>query len=115
MKKLATLSVTSIVLAITLSIALSGFDANAKLGSSNKVKYAGDIAYKKFCEAVIKDDVNMLKRSVRDKIGLVASSSQAVLKKLTASNGMECNGVDLVVFSEQREASQVYKYLSNAK
>jgi hypothetical protein len=45
----------------------------------------------------------------------VANSSDAVLKKLTATDGMECNGVDLVSFSEQRKASQVYQYLSNAK
>lgn len=107
MKKLIALSV--------LSIALCALDANAKLGSPEKVKYAGDLAYKNLCEAVVKDDVNMLKRSVRDKVGLVASNSQAVLKKLIAANGMECNGVDLVSFSEQRKSSQVYKYLSNAK
>jgi hypothetical protein len=111
MKKLAALSVIPIV----LSIVICGFDANAKLGSSEKVKYAGDLAYKNFCEAVVRDDVNMLKRSVRDKVGLIANSSQAVLKKLTASNGIECNGADLVSFSEQRKASQVFKYLSNAK
>ncbi|MFT4807671.1 MAG: hypothetical protein ACI9LX_000992 [Paraglaciecola sp.] len=107
-----------IALSIPLSIVSMAFfalNANAKLGSTDKVKYAGDLGYKKFCEAVVKDDVNMLKRSVRDKVGLVANSSQAVLKKLIASNGMECNGVDLVSFSEQRKASQVYQYLSNAK
>ena len=96
-------------------MAMFTVDANAKLGSQDKVKYAGDLSYKKFCEAVVKDDVNMLKRSVRDKVGLLASSSQGVLKKLTASNGMECNGVDLMSFSQQRKSSQVYKYLSNEK
>jgi hypothetical protein len=107
MKKLIALSV--------LSMAMCSIDANAKMGSYGKVKYAGDLSYKNFCEAVVKDDVNMFKRSVRDKVGLVANNSQAVLKKLTASNGMECNGTDLISFSEQRKASEVYKYLSDAK
>ena len=107
MKKLIALSV--------ISMSILTFNANAKLGSQNNVKYAGDLSYKKFCEAVVKDDVNMLKRSVRDKVGLLASSSQGVLKKLISSNGMECNGVDLMSFSEQRKSSQVYKYLSNEK
>jgi hypothetical protein len=107
MKKLIALS--------AISIAFFALNASAKLGSHDKVQYAGDLAYKNFCEAVVKDDVYMLKRSVRNKVGLIASSSQAVLKMLTASNGMQCNGVDLVSFSEQRKASQVYQYLSNAK
>lgn len=100
---------------IGLSMALCALNASAKLVSADKVKYAGDLDYKNFCEAVIKDDVNLLKRSVRNKVGLVASSDYAVLKKLTADNGMQCNGVDLMSFSEQRKASQVFNYLSNAK
>ena len=107
MKKLIALS--------AISMAVCALNASAKLSSPDKVKYAGDLGYKHFCEAVIKDDVKMLKRSVRKKVGLITSSSQAVLKKLTASNGVECNGVDLVSFSEQREALQVYQYLSNAQ
>jgi hypothetical protein len=104
-----------IVLSTALSMAVCSLNASAKLGSSDKVKYAGDLEYSNFCEAVIKDDVNMLKRSVRKKVGVVAFTSQAVLKKLTAANGMECNGVGLVSISEQRNATQVRKFLSNAK
>jgi hypothetical protein len=100
---------------IALSMALCALNASAKLGSPEKVKYAGDLAYKNFCKAVVKDDVNMLKRSVRSKVGLVADSKRAVLKILTAADGLECNGVDLISFSEQRKASKVYQYLSNTK
>jgi hypothetical protein len=100
---------------IALSMALCALNVSAKLGSPHKVKYAGDLEYSNFCDAVVKDDVNMLKRNVRKKVGVVASSSQAVLKKLTAVDGMECNGVDLLSFSEQRKASQVHKYLSKVK
>jgi hypothetical protein len=99
---------------IALSMAFCALNASAKLGTSDaKTKYAGDLAYSNFCEAVVKDDVNMLKRSVRSKIGLVASTSQRVLKKLIAADGMACNGIDLVSFSEQRKASKVYNYLSS--
>lgn len=107
MKKLITLS--------ALSMALCALNASAKLGSSDKVRYAGDLEYSSFCKAVVKDDVSMLKRSIRNKIGVVATSKQGVLEKLTAAGGMECNGTDLVSFSEQREASEVYKYLSEVK
>ena len=100
---------------IVLSMALCVFNASAKMGSLDKVEYAGDLSYKDFCEAVIKDDVNMLKVNVIKKVGVVASNKQAVLKKLTAANGMECNGFDLLSFSEQRKSSKVYEYLSNAK
>jgi hypothetical protein len=85
MKKLIALSIPLSV----ISVAFFTLNANKKLGSTDKVRYAGDLGYKKFCEAVVKDDVNMLKRSVRNKVGLVS-------------------------FSEQRKASQVSQYLSNA-
>ncbi|MBU3004848.1 DUF3718 domain-containing protein [Paraglaciecola arctica] len=100
---------------IALSMVLCTLNATAKLGSTDKVKYAGDLAYANFCEAVVKDDVNMLKKSVRSKIGVVARSNQSVLKKLTAENGMSCNGVDLLSFSEQRNASKVFDYLTSTK
>lgn len=101
--------------ALTLAMALSVFDASAKLSSPDKVKYAGDLSYKKFCEAVVKDDVKMLKRSVSKKVGVIAASKNAVLKQLIAADGMQCNGFDLVSFSEQRNASKISTYLSNAK
>jgi len=100
---------------IALSLALCALNASAKLGSPEKVKYAGDLEFKDFCEAVVKDDVDMLKRSIRNKVGVVGTTNHSVLKKLTAANGMSCNGVDLVSFSELREASKVFSYLSNAK
>ncbi|MFT6777581.1 MAG: hypothetical protein ACJAV1_001500 [Paraglaciecola sp.] len=100
---------------IALSMVLCAMNASAKLSSPANVKYAGDLDYKKFCEAVVKDDVNMFKRSVRKKIGVLANNNQSVLKHLTAQDGMECNGVDLMSFSQQRKASNVYKYLSDAK
>lgn len=100
---------------IALTLALCAVNASAKLGSTKDIKYAGDLAYKTFCEAVVKDDVAMLKRSIRSKVGVVAGSDDAVLELLTAVDGMACNGVDLMAFSKQRRATQVAKYLSNKK
>jgi hypothetical protein len=98
---------------IALSMVFCALNASAKLGSSDdKVKYAGDLEYSNFCEAIVKDDVNMLKRSVRSKVGRVANSSEGVLKRLIAADGMACNGIDLVSFSKQRQASEVSKYLA---
>lgn len=95
-------------------MAFCALNASAKLGSSDvQIKYAGDMEYSNFCEAVVKDDVDMLKQGIRNKIGRVASSSKGVLKKLISDDGMSCNGVDLVAFSKQRNASQVSKYLSD--
>lgn len=96
-------------------MAFCALHASAKLGTSDgKIKYAGDLAFSNFCEAVVKDDVNMLKRSVLSKVGQVAKSPEGVLKKLIAADGMTCNGSDLVTFSKKRKASEVSKYLSSA-
>jgi hypothetical protein len=100
---------------ITLSFVLCALNASAKLGSPEKVKYSGDLEFANFCEAVVKDDVSMFKQSIRSKVGVVGLNNRSVLRKLTATNGMSCNGVDLKSFSEQREASKIFNYLSNAK
>ncbi|MEO9944306.1 MAG: hypothetical protein ABJH28_17270 [Paraglaciecola sp.] len=100
---------------IALSLVFAALGANAKMGSDEKVKYVGDLNYQDLCEAVVKDDVAMLERSLTSRIGVIAGSSKRVLKRLTAANGMRCNGVDLVSFSKEREATNVYSFLSNEK
>ncbi|GAC24777.1 MAG: DUF3718 domain-containing protein [Alteromonadaceae bacterium] len=92
-------------------VALTAFNASAGMESSSKVRFAGDSEYSSFCKAVVNDDLGMLKRSLRSKVGQVAASSNDVLRKLVSAEGMKCNGVDLIQFSEQREASQVSAYL----
>lgn len=88
------------------------FSANAKMESAKSFKFSGDTDYASFCKAVITDDVELLKRSIRDKVGEVASSSKHVLQKLIAADGMKCNDVNLVEFSQQREAKAVNAYLT---
>jgi hypothetical protein len=98
---------------IAVSILFASLNATAKMGSTENVKYAGDLNFKSFCEAVVKDDLNMLKRQLRNKIGIVSSNHIVVLDNLLGSEGMQCNGLDLVAFSKQRDASKVLSYLSN--
>ena len=99
---------------LIVTLALSAFTASAHMKSEDVYRFAGDREYSGFCKAVVTDDVKMLKRSVTDKVGLVAGSRKDVLRKLLSIDGMRCNGIDLVEFSKQREASEVYAYLSKA-
>jgi hypothetical protein len=54
----------------------------------------------------------MLKRSLHNMVGIVSSNHIVVLNKLLGSDGMQCNGLDLVAFSKQRDASTILTYLS---
>jgi hypothetical protein len=92
--------------------ALSAFTAHAGMKSAANYKFAGEIAYADFCKAVVTDDLSLLKRSIRSKVGEVAHSSKDVLRKLVAVDGMKCNNTDLLEFSKQREAKDVQAYLS---
>jgi hypothetical protein len=97
---------------ILVVFALSAFAANAGMKSAANYKFAGEMAYADFCKAVVTDDLVLLKRSIRSKVGEVAHSSKDVLRKLVADDGMKCNNTDLLEFSKQREAKDVQAYLS---
>lgn len=97
---------------LTSLFTLTAFTASAGMESSSKVRFSGDVEYSNFCKAVVNDDLDMLKRSVRSKVGFVAFSSKDVMRKVVSVDGVKCNGVDLIKFSEQRKASQVSAYLS---
>ena len=98
---------------LLLTLALSAFGANAHMKSEDAYRFAGDREYASLCKAVVTDDVKMLKRSVANKVGLLGSSRKVVLQKLLSIYGMKCNGIDLVEFSKQREASEVHAYLTH--
>lgn len=100
-------------LTVLVLSALSAFAANAHLNKEPNYQFAGDRDYAGFCKAIVTNDVNLLKRSVRNKVGLVAPSSQDVLRILISENGIKCNGIDMIEFSRQREANEVYAYLTN--
>lgn len=93
-------------------LAISAFTANAHIKFDDTYRFSGDREYSGFCKAVVTNDVDMLKRSVSRKVGNVASSRKNVLRKLLSADGMKCNGIDLIKFAKQREASEVYAYLT---
>ncbi len=94
---------------IALSVALATFGANAALESN--VQYKGDTQFSSFCEAVVSDDVSLLKKSLRSKVGIVGLSERSVKKLVVAENGVKCNGTSLKAFSKERQATKVAEFL----
>lgn len=88
--------------------------ANAETKPLNDVKFSGDLDFSGFCKAVLTNDVTMLKRNIRSKVGVIATNEKGVLKRLVDQNGMRCNGEDLVSFSIQRQSPEVQAYLTQA-
>lgn len=82
---------------------------------SEQLRFAGDMDYSGFCKAVVDDDLRLLKVSVERKVGELSSTRKGVLRKLISETGMTCNGLDLVTFSQLRDAQQVYAYLTQNK
>lgn len=100
---------------IAVSIALCALNANAAMESKSKVKYKGDSNYKSFCQAVVADDVSLLKRSLRNKIGEVAGSQRRVKQIVVKEKGVKCNGVGLTEFSKERASTEVSAFLKSIK
>tara|TARA_B100002049_G_scaffold211120_1_gene173947 strand:+ start:170 stop:493 length:324 start_codon:yes stop_codon:yes gene_type:complete len=75
------------------------------------VKYKGDTSFSGFCKAVVKDDVRILRSSIQRSVGNVAASDREVIRRITAKNGLTCNGSNLIEFSEKRNAKQVKSFL----
>lgn len=96
---------------IVLSVALCALNANAALKSKSKVTYKGDVEYSSFCEAVVADDVALMKKSLRNQIGVVAGTQKRVKNKLMSDEGVKCNGTGLKAFSKERAAKQVSEFL----
>ncbi len=103
MKKLIALS--------AISMGLFALNANAALGSKSKVAFKGDVEYAGFCEAVVSDDVALMKKSLRSKVGIVAKTERRVKSKLMSESGVKCNGTNLEAFSKERAAKQVAEFL----
>ncbi|MDU0353679.1 hypothetical protein RS130_06830 [Paraglaciecola aquimarina] len=100
-----------------VTVALCAFNASAAMESKSKAKYKfkGDTEYSSFCEAVVADDVKMLNKSFRSKIGQVASTKSGVVSLIVSDDGVKCNGSTLAEFSRKRESSQVSAFLSKIK
>ncbi|TDF34634.1 DUF3718 domain-containing protein [Alteromonadaceae bacterium M269] len=101
-----------LILLATLFCASYSVSAHTEI--KPEVKFSGDLDFSGFCQAVLEDDVRLLKRSIRSKVGLVATNKEGVLKRLVSQDGMQCNGADLMSFSIQRQASNIQAYLAQA-
>ncbi|MDC8831235.1 DUF3718 domain-containing protein [Alteromonas gilva] len=106
MNKLFKSTITAAVLSV-MSVASASADVTA-----DGVRFIGDTEFAGFCKAVVKDDVRLLRTSVSRNIGLIGASQREVLKVVKAENGVTCNGVSLVEFSQSRDASNVYQFLT---
>ena len=78
----------------------------------DKYRYAGDMQYAGFCKAIVLNDLGLFKRNLKNKMADKSMTKKALLRKLTAKDGITCNGSDLVNFSMQREASEVYAFIT---
>ena len=99
-------------LAATLSLCASasvGAAINAEK-SEDKYRFEGDVQYASFCKAILTDDLSMLKSSIRQKVGYIGSNERSVVRILLSDHGVKCDGENLVEFSIQRDAPNVYAY-----
>ncbi|WP_018981537.1 hypothetical protein [Salinimonas chungwhensis] len=76
------------------------------------IKFEGDTAFSGFCKAVVLDDIRILRSSIQRSIGNVAANDRAVVRRITAEDGLKCNGSNLLEFSDEREARQVKSFLT---
>ncbi len=76
------------------------------------VRFIGETEYAGFCKAVVQDDVSVLEKNVNRYVGKLAGSREAVLERVTAKDGLLCNGDNLIVFAERRGAQAVHRFLS---
>lgn len=80
-----------------------------------KVVFVGDKSYSGFCKAAVTDNVDLFKRSLRDKVGTLSYSAQGVLDIVLDENSIQCAGLGLKEFSEKREAKQLVEFFANSK
>jgi hypothetical protein len=80
--------------------------------AADGVRFSGDTQFSSFCNAVVQDDLRLLRSSAARNVGVVGTSQREVLRLVTADNGVTCNGISLIEFSKQRHANSVYQYLA---
>lgn len=107
MKKLLTIAV--------LSVAGVSFNASATLESTKSYKFVGDRSYSGFCKAALTDNVDLFKRSLRSKVGVISSSTQGVLDIVLNEKSVQCSGMGLVEFTEKRNAKQLTEFIAQSK
>lgn len=80
--------------------------------AAKEFRFIGDTQYAGFCKAVATDDVRGLRANLSRNVGRIAATEREVLRMLTAEDGLTCNGVNLIDFSVQRDASAVHDFLT---
>ena len=102
-------SIKSILATSLLVVAASSAHA---AGSVKQARYVGDVAFANFCKAAVMDDVRILRSSISRQVGRIGVSEKQVVRLVTADNGLTCNGESLLNFSKQRDAKEVYSFLT---
>ena len=82
---------------------------------TKRFSFIDDTQYTSFCKAVITNNVNLFKRAVRTQIGFLATNRKDVLEIVLDTNNVQCAGVGIVEFSEQRNATEVVEFISNKR
>ena len=99
------------VLAATATVA---FSINASAAAPQKdVRFVGETQFAGFCKAVINDDVRVLRSSLSRNVGRIGASQREVLRLVTSEDGLTCNGISLIDFAVERDASAVREYLTS--
>jgi hypothetical protein len=98
---------------LLLNYLAAGSESTSRADNTAKFSYVGDLQYADFCKATLSNNVALFKRSVRSQVGLLAASKQEVLDIVLDANNVQCAGLGLVEFSEQRKATAVSEFIFN--
>lgn len=90
-------------------------DNEAEEAPSKKFSFVGDTQYAGFCKAAITNNVNLFKRAVRTQVGSLATNRKDVLEIVLDENNVQCAGVGIAEFSEQRNATEVVEFIANKR
>ena len=90
----------------------SAFNAVAA-GPQKDVRFVGDTQFAGFCKAIVLDDVKVLRSSLSRNVGRIGASQREVLRLVTSEDGLTCNGISLIDFAVERDASAVREYLTS--
>ena len=102
-------SVNAILTSTLMVVAASSAQA---AGNFKEARYVGDTAFANFCKAAVNDDVRILRSSINRQVGKIGVSEKQVIRLVTGDNGLTCNGESLLNFSKQRDAKEVYSFLT---
>ncbi|MFT5676362.1 MAG: hypothetical protein ACI808_002303 [Paraglaciecola sp.] len=83
--------------------------------ATNKFSYVGDTQYAGFCKAAITNNVKLFKRAVRTQIGSLARTGKEVLEIVLDADNVQCAGMGISEFSEERNATKIIEFIANKR